>query len=118
MFYLIIFIILCVLALLNLQQHDKPSSRALSTIAALMLIGIAGLRYETGGDWDTYTMAFKDFPSFGRLIKNPGLFADEYMEEGFVLLCALVKSLGGTIQHLFFVVTTINILLINTRISR
>ncbi|MBO4249690.1 MAG: EpsG family protein [Paludibacteraceae bacterium] len=112
MFYLIIFIILFVLALLNIQMHDKPSSRALSAIAALILIGVAGLRYETGGDWDTYTMMFNKFPSFSRLIGHPSSFADEYMEEGFVLLCALVKSLGGTVQHLFFVVTTINILLI------
>lgn len=112
MFYLIVFIILSVLALLNLQQHDQASSRALSAITALILIGIAGLRYETGGDWDTYTMMFNKFPSFSRLIGHPSSFADQYMEEGFVLLCALVKSLGGTIQHLFFVVTAINILLI------
>ena len=112
MFYLICFGILCVLAVLNVQMHDKLSTQILNGLAAIMLICIAGLRYETGGDWDAYTTLFADFPSFSRLIGRPAEFADIPVEEGFVLLCALVKSLGGTVQHLFFVVSLINITLI------
>lgn len=112
MFYLICFVILFVLSVLNIQMHDKLSNQMLGGIAALMLIGIAGLRYETGGDWPTYMILFDSFPSFSRLIGCPAEFKDINVEEGFVLLCALVKSLGGTVQHLFFVVTTINIMLI------
>jgi hypothetical protein len=112
MFYLICFVILLVLSILNIQMHDKLSNQLLGGIATLMLIGIAGLRYETGGDWPTYALLFDSFPSFSRLIGCPAEFQEINVEEGFVLLCALVKSLGGTVQHLFFVVTTINILLI------
>jgi hypothetical protein len=112
MFYLICFVILLVLSILNIQMHDKLSNQLLGGIATLMLIGIAGLRYETGGDWPTYALLFDSFPSFSRLIGCPAEFKEINVEEGFVLLCALVKSLGGTVQHLFFVVTTINILLI------
>lgn len=112
MFYLICFGILCVLAVLNVQMHDKLSSQILNGLAAVMLICIAGLRYETGGDWDTYTLLFNKFPPFSRLIGRPAEFADISVEEGFVLLCAFIKSLGGTVQHLFFVVTFINITLI------
>ena len=112
MFYLICFGILCVLAVTNVQMHDKLSTQILNGLAAIMLICIAGLRYETGGDWDTYTTLFNDFPPFSRLIGRPAEFADISVEEGFVLLCALVKSLGGTVQHLFFVVSLINITLI------
>lgn len=112
MFYLICFGILCVLAVLNVQMHDKLSTQILNGLAAIMLICIAGLRYETGGDWDTYTLLFNKFPTFSRLIGRPAEFADISVEEGFVLLCALVKSLGGTVQHLFFVVSLINITLI------
>ena len=112
MFYLICFVILLVLSILNIQMHDKLSNQLLGGIATLMLIGIAGLRYETGGDWPTYALLFDSFPSFSRLIGCPTEFKEINVEEGFVLLCALVKSLGGTVQHLFFVVTTINILLI------
>ena len=112
MFYLICFVIVFMLAVLNVQMHDKLSSQIFSGLSALILIGIAGLRYETGGDWDTYTELFLDFPSFSRLIGRPAEFAKIPVEEGFTLLCAFVKSCGGTVQHLFFVVTTINILLI------
>ena len=110
MFYLICFGILIILAVLNVQMCDKFSSRVLSALSALLLIGIAGLRYETGGDWDVYAQLFDKFPSFSRLIGRPVELLEQQTEEGFVLLCAFVKSMGGTIQHLFFVVTFINIL--------
>lgn len=112
MFYLMCFFILLVLAVLNVQMHDKLSTQILTGLAAIMLICIAGLRYETGGDWDTYTMLFNHFPTFSQLIGRPAVFADVPVEEGFVLLSAFIKSLGGTVQHLFFVVTFINITLI------
>lgn len=112
MFYLICFGILFLLALLNVQMHDRLSSQLLSWLSAILLIGIAGLRYETGGDWDTYAKLFATFPSFSRLIGHPVELFHLQVEEGFALLNAFVKSLGGTVQHLFFVVTTINITLI------
>ena len=112
MFYLIVFLILFVLAVLNVQMHDKFSSQILSAIDALLLIAVAGLRFETGGDWDVYTQLFAEFPSFSRLIGNPSELLKQPVEEGFVLLCAFIKSLGGTVQHLFFIVTFINIILI------
>ena len=103
MFYLICFGILFVLAVLNVQMHDKLSTQILSGLAAIMLIGIAGLRYETGGDWDAYTDIFANLESI-----------DSGIEEGFMFLCQSIKSMGGTVQHLFFVVTLINITLIDT----
>ena len=118
MFYLICFGILFLLAVLNLYVHDKLGNQVFSGIAALMLIGIAGLRYETGGDWDTYAELFGTFPTFSRLIGHPVELIRQPVEEGFTLLCALIKSLGGTVQHLFFVVTTINILLITSALQK
>lgn len=118
MFYLICFGILCALAVLNVQMHDKLGSQILSGLSALMLIGIAGLRYETGGDWDSYTELFGMYPPFSRLIGRPVELLEQQTEEGFTLLCALVKSLGGTVQHLFFVVTTINITLITSALRK
>ena len=118
MFYLICFGIFIALAILNIQMHDKLSSQILSGIAALLLIAIAGLRYETGGDWDIYAQLFADFPSFSRLIGHPVELLDQQTEEGFVLLCAFIKSLGGTIQHLFLVVACINLTLISVALQR
>lgn len=118
MFYLICFVILFVLAILNVQMHDRLSTQVLTGISALILIGIAGLRYETGGDWDAYTQMFANFPSFNRLIGHPIELTQQVVEEGFVLLNAFVKSLGGTVQHLFFIVTSINILLITSALHK
>lgn len=118
MFYLICFVILLVLAILNVQMHDRLSNQLLSGLAALLLIGIAGLRYETGGDWDTYAMLFREFPDFSRLIGHPKELMAQQVEEGFVLLNALIKSLGGTVQHLFFVVTAVNLTLITCALQR
>lgn len=112
MFYLILFLFLFVLAVLNVQTHDRLSSQLLSGIAAILLIAVAGLRFETGGDWNVYAQLFAEFPSFSQLIGNPSLLLKQPVEEGFVLLCAAIKALGGTIQHLFFVVAFINITLI------
>jgi len=118
MFYLICFGILFVLAVLNVQMHDKLSTQILSGLAALMLIAIAGLRYETGGDWDTYTRIFAIIPPINYFKVHPAQLMQLGIEEGFVLLCALIKSMGGTVQHLFFVVTTVNILLITAALHR
>ena len=118
MFYLICFGILFLLAVLNVQMCDRFSSKMLSAFAAIILIGIAGLRYETGGDWDDYAKLFDMYPSFSRLIGRPIELLEQQTEEGFTLLCALVKSLGGTIQHLFFVVTLINISLITSALQK
>ncbi|MBQ2170491.1 MAG: EpsG family protein, partial [Paludibacteraceae bacterium] len=118
MFYLICFVILLVLAILNVQMHDRLSNQLLSGLAALLLIGVAGLRYETGGDWDTYAMLFREFPDLSRLIGHPKELMAQQVEEGFVLLNALIKSLGGTVQHLFFVVTAVNLTLITCALQR
>ena len=58
------------------------------------------------------------YPPFSRLIGRPVELLEQQTEEGFTLLCALVKSLGGTVQHLFFVVTTINITLITSALRK
>ena len=118
MFYLICFGIVFFLAVLNVQMHDKLSSQILSGLSAILLICIAGLRYETGGDWDDYTELFGMYPSFSRLIGRPIELLDQQTEEGFTLLCAFIKSLGGTVQHLFFAVTFINITLITSALRK
>lgn len=112
MFYLIFFGILWILARMNLQRHDSKSKVVFSCISGAILVGIAGLRYETGGDWDTYALIFADIPPLSRLFASPAELFHQPVEEGFTLLCALVKTCGGTLQGLFFIVTAINISLI------
>ena len=114
MFYLIIFFILTALAVINIQFKDKLSNQMLTGFSALILICIAGLRYETGGDWDNYALLFSEFPTLSQVWHKPALLFEPDVEEGFVLLCAIVKEFSTNVQLLFFVVTFINILLISS----
>ena len=118
MFYLNIFILLAVLSLLNLQFTDKLFRQLMLPLTALILIYIAGFRYETGGDWDVYTELFRVFPDWEAIRHDFSLLRNKYAEEGFVLLCAIIKSLGGTVQELFLVVTSVNILLIASALPK
>ena len=118
MFYLIVFGIILLLAVLNIQFHDKLSNQVFMGVSALIMMAVAGLRFETGGDWDSYKLLFDWFPPFHDLITHPSELARQPVEEGFVLLCAFVKMQGGTIQELFIVVAVINILLISISLPK
>ena len=112
MFYFVMFFVLLLLGLLNIQMHDRLSRQLLMVFSSIILICIAGLRYETGGDWDSYTKLFASFPSLHYLVAHPQEWFGGDVEGGFVLLCAAVKTMGGGIQTLFFVVTFVDIVLI------
>ncbi len=118
MFYLIVFFILVILSWFNLVFLDKLCRQLLSGISAVILVGVAGLRYETGGDWDVYTRIFNHLPSLVQIIDTPRLLWAYDVEEGFVLLNALIKQLGGNVQWVFFVITSINISLISVSLYR
>ncbi|MBR1374355.1 EpsG family protein [bacterium] len=118
MFYLIVFFILVILSWFNLVFPDKLCRQLLSGISAVILVGVAGLRYETGGDWDVYTRIFNHLPSLVQIIDTPRLLWAYDVEEGFVLLNALIKQLGGNVQWVFFVITSINISLISVSLYR
>lgn len=116
MFYLIVFLIVTLLAALNIARADKSGNRILVGLAAMLLVLIAGLRYETGGDWDVYQRIFYSIPPINQI--NPLQYNNPTCEIGFCLLCALIKWLGGGLQTLFFVVTLFDILFITLALCR
>ncbi len=118
MFYLVIFVILAILALLNLQFRDKFSTQILMAVGSVILILVAGLRYETGGDWDTYASVYNGIAPLQILLAYPHMIVEYSVEEAFVLLCALVKALGGDIQTLFFIITLFDVSLIAAVLPR
>ncbi|MGL4907863.1 MAG: EpsG family protein [Bacteroidales bacterium] len=112
MFYLGVFIVL--LSFTFLESYDtltKRSHQILAICACLILVGIAGLRFETGGDWDAYTEIFEQINPISHAIKT-GSWGVQNLEIGYVLFCSIVKELGGTIQTVFFIVTLFNISLL------
>jgi len=116
MFYLVVFVILVLLAILNVIRADRGGNRILIGIAALLLIGVAGLRYETGGDWPNYNDLFIHVPPIDQF---DILHYNNYnCEIGFSLICSLIKWLGGDVQTLFFIVCVFNITLITAGLCR
>lgn len=118
MFYLTIFIILAIVGLLNLQFTDKLFRQLSLPTVTLLLIGIAGLRYETGGDWDVYTRLFNGFPTLEQILLQPSLIHNRHAEEAFLLLGSIIRQFGGSVQVLFFVVSALNLTLIAATLPR
>ena len=108
MIYIAIFLILLIFAIAETQLNER-SKWVLQTIAWLVLVFVAGTRYETGGDWDVYTYIFEEeVVPFSKGLSQHN-FGAEHIELAFVLLCSVIKQLGGNIQWVFFIVTLVNI---------
>lgn len=108
MIYIAIFLILFAFAVAETRLNGR-SKMVLQTIAWLVLVFVAGTRYETGGDWDVYTYIFEEeVVPFKQGLSSLD-FGAKHIELVFVLLCSVVKQLGGSIQWVFFIITLVNI---------
>jgi hypothetical protein len=83
----------------------------LRAVAFLILVFVAGTRYETGGDWNVYTTLFKMALPLSEALQA-GTFGIDNIEPWYGFLCATVKQLGGNIQWVFFVITLSNIIIL------
>ena len=62
-----------------------------------------------GGDWPAYTQFFKDVEPLEKVLSNNApVYSKSYMEPAYKMLNALVKSLGGNMQMVFFIIAFIN----------
>jgi len=59
----------------------------------------AGLRYETGWDWQAYQEFLTDLSTEDSLYQTFGQFPE--FEKGFIIFSYVVKSLGGGLQTIF-----------------
>jgi transmembrane protein EpsG len=109
MFYLVIFLILSLFAFLEVSAIDGVYKRILLIISFFLMWFIAGLKFEMGGDWPSYTSFFKDVEPLEMVLtqKTP-YYSKSYMEPAYKLLNAFVKSIGGNMQMVFFIVAFIN----------
>lgn len=112
MFYLIIFVILLVMSVLEISKVDKGSHRILIQLSWLILVVVAGTRYETGADWVGYIKYLDQVAPLGKFITTGQTGGDVGFEFGYFLFCALLKQLGLGFQWLIFFVTLFNVSLI------
>lgn len=108
MYYLAIFIILCAFALFE-QTNIAPKRKKLMYIASfLMLMLTAGLRYETGGDWTSYTDIFDTIEPIDRVLAGDNYYFEWLkLEIGYRYLNSIVKFIAPNVQLLFFIVALI-----------
>jgi len=113
MFYLAIFILLIFFSFLELTAIDGVYKRILLIVAFFILWLVSGLRFETGGDWTTYTEFFHDVEPLDKVLAhNAPVYEESYMEPAYKLLNSTVKSLGGNIQAIFLIVALLNSILL------
>jgi len=113
MFYLAIFLILIFFSFLELTAIDGVYKRILLIVAFFLMWLIAGLRFETGGDWTTYTEFFHDVEPLDKVMANNApVYTESYMEPAYKLLNSIVKSSGGNIQAVFLIVALLNSILL------
>lgn len=108
MFYLIIFCIIALFSILEILNLEKDTSKLFSIIIIVILLLIAGLRYETGVDWRAYSSTFESSVPINEITSSLGrdlIFSSP--DYGYCLLMSIVKYFGGSIQTVFFIVSFI-----------
>ncbi|NBI43133.1 hypothetical protein GVX76_06465 [[Haemophilus] felis] len=91
MLYLILFLFLFFLSLLEIQHKKLPSWAYYFVI--IFLIAIAAFRLDTGTDYAAYLKLWTNVPPFTELISKHFRYAE--LEVGFVLMMSLLKQLAG-----------------------
>ena len=119
MFYLIIFLILIFFSFTELTDIGGVYKELLFIAAFFMLWFIAGLRYETGGDWTSYTELFDKIEPLGEVVNGKApIYKESYMEPGYKILNSIIKSCNGNIQAVFFIVALLNSVLLFTSLKK
>lgn len=105
MTYLYIFIILAFFAFCELSNIGLKRKKALCILSFFLLMLMAGLRYETGGDWPNYTIYFNNIEPFNQVLSgNRTSYDNLILEPGYKLLISFVKIFTNDVQVLFFLI--------------
>lgn len=119
MFYLLIFLILVLFGLLEISSIPAVYKKILMIIAFMMIWLVAGLRFETGGDWNAYTKFFQDVEPLDQVLFGKAVvYSSSYMEQAYKLINSTIKLMGGNIQLVFLFVALINSILLFSALKK
>lgn len=89
---------------------SKKTEGVVFLISILFLIIYTGLRFEVGADWAYYDGIFKQ-------ADWSCLWGNRKVEPLFIILCILIKSLGGSFYIVSILISTVTLLLIGKSIK-
>ena len=82
---------------------------------AIMLILLAGLRVDTGYDYDSYKAIFNNSPNLYQLI----IYGNRInIETGYILINSIVKTIGGSFNLVLFVSASISVLIVTKSLTK
>ncbi|MGV8878721.1 MAG: EpsG family protein [Sphingobacteriaceae bacterium] len=90
MIYIVIFLILATLSLLDLIEDKGILKSVLFWCISASLIFISSIRWETGPDWNSYLSFYRDI----ELYTKGSLVSANFMEPGYTKMNLWMKSLG------------------------
>jgi EpsG family len=95
-------------AFVPIAVSSTKEHKGLAICSVVFFIAIAGLRLETGYDWIAYESALNDAPSIFNFTLSGLPPTIGQMEPLFIVLLSIIKTLGASIQFLYFVVALFN----------
>ena len=110
--YIFVIILVIFPVIIEYLSYNFKYDQKCTWLLLLILVLFAGTRFETGNDWYEYTKVFSNIPSIDTFITNPVVFGMFRMEPGYILLNSIIKTLGGSIDAVFFVSAAFTIIVL------
>ena len=114
MFYFLIFIILFIFAACDIDKKLNANSRNIVLIFLFLVFWlVAGLRYETGTDWMTYTQFYNQIDNIAEVFGGSSyVLNDSPFEIGYTLVNSVLKVFTDNIQWLFLLIAFVTNLML------
>lgn len=117
-FYFIIFLFIATCSIFEINQYPKKNKFLINLIIILLFL-VAGFRYETGVDWLAYEYQINNaYPIDSAFNTGRWDLIFPTLDIGFSLLNSIVKSFGGGVQSIFFIISLISISLLKNNVER
>lgn len=109
MYYSTIFIFILGLSYCGIKFNINRNTKTIFYILSILSLFItAGFRYETGGDWTSYTQIFDMIAPIDKVISgHSGNFNSIPLELGYKILNSICRYICDNVQFLFFIVAGI-----------
>lgn len=112
MIYILLFLLIALCTYLDIYTNLDEYKKNIYWIICIILVLFAGTRYTTGYDWYEYTLRFNEVNTFSDMLKGNFNYGDLRMEWGYLFINTIIKSLGGSINEVFFIMAFVTIILV------